>query len=156
MELALEGETRIESTPIMSTFMQWIHLMAAVITLGGVAFLVLIMMPALGVLNAEQRAALSKAVGERFRWASWSAILLLLVSGAYNIRRYYWEEPWDRAWTLLAAKMVLAFLLFAIVLTLTLPFERFAILRARQQKWYLVALIAGILVVVISAYLRPR
>ena len=71
----------------MTTFMQWVHLMAAVVGLGGLAFLLLIMIPALWVLSAEQREALTKAVGGRFRWASWSAIMLLLVSGLYNIRR---------------------------------------------------------------------
>jgi uncharacterized membrane protein len=137
----------------MTTFMQWVHLMAAVVGLGGLAFLLLIMIPALWVLSAEQREALTKAVGGRFRWASWSAIMLLLISGLYNIRRYYWEEPWDRAWKLLTAKIVLSFILFAIILGLTIPLKWLAPLRARRT-WLLVAFILGILVVVISAYLR--
>ena len=89
----------------MTTFMQWVHLMAAVVGLGGMGFLLLILIPSLGVLSAEQREALSKAVAGRFRWASWSAMTLLLISGLYNIRRYYWEEPWDRAWKFLALKI---------------------------------------------------
>ena len=138
----------------MTTFMQWVHLMAAVVGLGGMGFLLLILIPSLGVLSAEQREALSKAVAGRFRWASWSAMALLLISGLYNVRRYYWEEPWDRAWKFLALKIVLSFVLFGIVLGLTIPFKLFEPLRARRRMWLLVAFILGVVVVLISAYLR--
>jgi uncharacterized membrane protein len=117
-------------------------------------FLLLILIPAVGVLSAEQREALSKAVAVRFRWASWSAMTLLLVSGLFNLRRYYWEEPWGRAWKFLALKIILSFALFAIVLGLTIPFKLFEPLRARRRMGLLVAFILGVIVVLISAYLR--
>jgi uncharacterized membrane protein len=138
----------------MTTFMQWVHLMAAVVGLGGMGFLLLILIPSLGVLSTEQRGALSKAVAGRFRWASWSAMTLLVISGVYNIRRYYWEGPWDRAWKFLTLKVVLSFILFAIVLGLTIPFRLFEPLRTRWRMWLLAAFILGIGVVLISAYLR--
>ena len=138
----------------MTTFMQWVHLMAAVVGLGGMGFLLLILIPSLGALSAEQREALSKAVAGRFRWASWSAMTLLLISGLFNIRRYYWEEPWGRAWKFLALKILLSFALFAIVLGLTIPLRWFEGMRARRRMWLLVAFILGVVVVLISAYLR--
>jgi len=138
----------------MTTFMQWIHLMAAVVGLGGMGFILLILIPSLGVLDEEQRLKFSQAVAGRFRWASWSAMLLLLISGLYNVRRYYWEEPWDRAWKFLALKVLLSFLLFAIVLGITIPFKLFEPLRARRRMLLLVAFILGVVVVLISAYLR--
>ncbi|HMD86863.1 MAG TPA: hypothetical protein VKO18_19405 [Terriglobia bacterium] len=138
----------------MPTFMQWVHLMAGVVGLGGMGFLLLILIPSLGVLSEEQRAKLSKAVAGRFRWVSWSAMTLLLISGLYNIRRYYWEEPWDRAWRFLALKILLSFILFAVILGLTIPFKLFEPLRARRRMWLLVAFILGVVVVLISAYLR--
>ena len=45
----------------MPTLMQSIHLMAAVVGLGGMGFVLLILLPSLGVLSPEQREALSKA-----------------------------------------------------------------------------------------------
>jgi uncharacterized membrane protein len=138
----------------MTTFMQWVHLMAAVVGLGGMGFLLLILIPSLGVLSAEQREALSKAVAGRFRWASWSAITLLLLSGLFNVRHNYWEEPWGRAWKFLTLKIALSFTLFAIVLALTIPFRLFEPMRARRRIWLLVAFILGAVVVLISAYLR--
>jgi len=138
----------------MSTLMQWLHLMAAVVGLGGMGFLLLILLPSLGILSPEQREGLSKAVAARFRWATWSAILLLILTGLYNIRRYYWEDPWDRAWKLLTLKIVLSFGLFGIVLALGLPFRFLEPMRARRKKWLLAAFIMGVVVVLISAYLR--
>src|SRR5208283_4331004 len=128
----------------MTTFMQWVHLMAAVVGLGGMGFMLLILIPSLGVLSAEQREALSKAVAGRFRWASWSAMTLLLISGLYNIRIHYWEDPWGRAWKFLALKVLLSFVLFGIVLGLTIPFKLFGPLRARRRLWLLVAFILGV------------
>jgi uncharacterized membrane protein len=117
-------------------------------------FLLLILIPSLGVLSVEQRDALSKAAASRFRWATWSAVALLLLSGLYNIRRFYWEEPWGSAWRLLALKIMLSFAFFVIVLGLTVPFRLFEPLRARRRMWLLVAFILGVIVVLISSYLR--
>ncbi len=138
----------------MATFMQWIHLMAAVVGLGGMGFLLLILIPSLEVLSTEQREALSSAVAGRFRWAIWSAIVLLLLSGIYNTRYYFRDIPWGRAWEFLAVKIVLSFILFAIVLGLSIPFRLFEPLRVRRRQWLLVAFILGVIVVLISAYLR--
>ena len=138
----------------MATFMQWLHLMSAVVGLGGMGFLLLILIPSLGVLNQEQREALSRAIAGRFRWASWSAMILLVVSGLFAVRRYYWEEPWGAAWKILTLKISLSFVLFALVLGLTIPFRLFEPLRARRRMWLLVAFILGCVIVLISAYLR--
>lgn len=138
----------------MATLMQWVHVMSAIVGLGGMGFLLLILIPSLEVLSAEQRDALSRAVAGRFRWASWSAILLLLVSGIYNTRYYFREVPWGPAWQFLSLKIVLAFILFAIVLALSIPFRLFEPLRVRRRQWLLAAFILGVVVVLISAYLR--
>ena len=138
----------------MSTFMQWLHVMAAVVGLGGMGFLLVILLPSLGVLDTEQRDRLTKAVAARFRWATWSAIAVLILSGLYNVRRYYWEDPWDRAWKILTVKIALSFALFAIVLSLSVPLRLFERMRARRKDWLLAAFVIGVVVVLISAYLR--
>ncbi len=138
----------------MTTLMLWIHLIAAVAGIGGLAFLLLILMPSLRVLNPEQRSTLFQAVANRFRWVSWSAIVLLLASGFYNLRQYYWESSWGRSWSFLTLKIILSFVLFSIVLGLTIPAKVFDRLRARRQTWLIVALSLGVAVILISAYLR--
>lgn len=128
--------------------------MSAIVGLGGMGFLLLIMIPSLRVLTAEQRDSLSKAIASRFRWVTWSSFALLLLSGLYLVRRSYWEEPWGSAWTLLSLKIALSFTLFGIIMALTVPFRLFEPLRAHRRQWLLVAFIMGVVVVVISAYLR--
>lgn len=138
----------------MMIFMQWVHLMAAVVGLGGMGFLLLVLLPSLGVLSPDVRETLFRAVSVKFRWVSWSAIGLLLISGLYNVRQYYWEVAWGKSWSLLSIKIGLAFALFAIVLGLTLPFGIFNRMRARRQGWLIAAFTMGVVIVLISAYLR--
>lgn len=138
----------------MSTFVQWIHLSAAVLGIGGIAFMHIILLPSARVLNPDQREILLKAVTGKFRWVSWSVILLLLASGLYNVRQFYWEVPWGHSWKVLTVKIVLALLLFIIVLALTLPLKFLNWFRARRQMWLAIALTLAMTVILISAYLR--
>jgi len=138
----------------LSTFVQWVHVSAAVLGVGGIAFLHIIILPSMRALNPDQRETLLKAVLGKFRWVSWSVILLLLISGLYNVRQYYWEVPWGRAWLLLTIKIVLAMLVFAIALGLSLPLNFLNWFRARRQMWLAIALTLAMIVILISAYLR--
>ncbi len=138
----------------MSTLVQWLHVTAAVIGVGGMAFLLFILMPSLGALDPEQRDLLAKRVMNRFRWVIWSAIIVLLVSGLYSIRQYYWEMAWGKSWALLTVKIVLALFVFVIALALTLPFKLFDRVRARRQIWLSIAVGVAVAVIFIAAYLR--
>lgn len=138
----------------MATLVQWIHVTTAVIGIGGMGFMLVILMPSLKVLNPEQREALARAVMERFRWVSWSAIILLLASGLYNVREYYWRAPWGRAWFFLTIKILLSFTVFGISLALTVPLGFFDRLRRKRKLWLAIAFGTGIAVIYISAYLR--
>ncbi len=138
----------------MTTFMQWIHLSAAVIGVGGIAFLLFLLIPSARVLAPEQHDALLKRVQGRFRWVSWSVIVLLTGSGLYNVRAYYWELAWGRAWFWLTIKISLALLVFAVSLALTLPLPFLARFREQRERWLSVALALAMIVILISAYLR--
>jgi uncharacterized membrane protein len=138
----------------MSTLVQGIHVTAAVISVGGLAFLLLVLVPSLGNLQSEQRDLWAKQVMNRFRWVLWTAIVVLLVSGLYSIREYYWEVAWGKSWGLLTVKIVLAFVVFVIALALTLPLKLFNWVRARRQVWLSIAVGLAVTVLFISAYLR--
>jgi len=138
----------------MSTLVQGIHVTAAVISVGGLAFLLLVLVPSLGNLQSEQRDLWAKQVMNRFRWVLWTAIIVLLVSGLYSIREYYWEVAWGKSWGLLTVKIVLAFVVFVIALALTLPLKLFNWVRARRQVWLSIAVGLAVTVLFISAYLR--
>jgi len=138
----------------MSTLVQWLHVTAAVVGIGGMAFLLFILTPSLGALDSEQRDLLAKQVMKRFRWVIWSAILVLLVSGLYSIREYYWEVAWGKSWALLTVKIVLALFVFEIALALTLPIKFFDRVRARRQIWLSIAVGVAVAIIFIAAYLR--
>jgi uncharacterized membrane protein len=122
----------------MSTIFQWVHVGAAVIGVGGMGFLVIVLLPSLRVLNAEQRDQLAQAVIGRFRWVSWTVIILLLASGLYNVT-LVWEAPWGTYWRLLTVKVVFALVVFAISLALTVPFNFLEWFRAWRRPWLTLA-----------------
>jgi uncharacterized membrane protein len=138
----------------MSTFLQWIHVTAVVLSVGGMAFLLIVLTPGLGDIQPEQRQRLAKLVMNRFRWVLWSSMALILLSGLYSIREYYWEVAWGKSWELLTVKIVLAGVVFAIALAVTLPFKLFDWVRARRQTWLAIAVGLAVVVIFISAYLR--
>ena len=46
----------------MSTLIQWVHLTAAVLGVGGIGFLLIVLIPSARVLSADQRDLLLRAV----------------------------------------------------------------------------------------------
>ncbi len=137
----------------MSTFFQWMHVGAAVIGVGGMGFLIVVLLPSLSVLSPEHRDQLTRAVMGRFRWVSWAVILLLLVSGLYNVK-LVWEAPWGTYWWLLSVKIALALLVFLISLSLTLPLGFLDRFRAWRKLWLTLAFSLAMVVILIAAYLR--
>jgi uncharacterized membrane protein len=137
----------------MSTIFQWVHVGAAVIGVGGMGFLIIVLLPSLGALGPEQREQLAQAVMGRFRWVSWTVIVLLLASGLYNVK-LVWEAPWGTYWSFLTFKVILALLVFAISLALTLPFDFLKGFRARRRLWLTLAFALAMAVILVSAYLR--
>ena len=73
----------------------WLHILAAVIWIGGMVFLTLVLMP---VLRRPEylgnAAALIRATGMRFRWVGWLCLSLLLVSGTLHVgyRGFGWTD----------------------------------------------------------------
>ncbi len=137
----------------MSTLFQWIHVSAAVVGVGGMGFVLIVLLPSSRVLSPAQRDLLMQAVGGKFRWVSWAVILLLIGSGLYNLS-LVWEAPWGRYWQLLTVKIALAAVVFLISLCLTLPLEFLEPFRARRKFWLTIAFSVALVVILISAYLR--
>jgi uncharacterized membrane protein len=104
----------------MGPFLVWLHLLAAVAWIGGMAFLSLVLVP---VLKREpfaaQRGALIRAAALRFRFVVWSAIGVLLATGPWLAVRRGWSPG---AWpSVLTVKL----LLVVFLLTLTVAHDFF-------------------------------
>ncbi len=137
----------------MATLAQWIHVSAAVIGVGGIAFYLFVLRPSLETLEDEPRALLTGTAHKRFCWIIWSAILLLTASGIYNVH-LVWYVAWGRYWEFLALKIGLALIVFAIAFCLTVPLGIFERFRSRRDLWLSIAFGLAIAVILISAYLR--
>ena len=72
----------------------FLHILSAVIWIGGMLFLALVVVPTTRGLPPSERAALFGAVGRRFRGVGWACIGVLIVTGAINMayRGVTWEN----------------------------------------------------------------
>jgi putative copper resistance protein D len=62
----------------------FIHLLTAVIWIGGMIYTNLVFMPSLTVIEPSQRGAMIGAVEKRFTIVSWTSIFVLLASGFFK------------------------------------------------------------------------
>lgn len=72
----------------------FVHILSAIVWIGGMLFLALVVVPVTRGLPPAERAALFGAVGRRFRAVGWVCIGLLLVTGVVNTtyRGVTWEN----------------------------------------------------------------
>jgi uncharacterized membrane protein len=95
----------------MNLFFRWLHVLAAVIWLGGMLFITLVLVPVLRRIgDSALRSELLGQVGRRFRSVAWVALGLLLASGVANLL----ARPWylkSAAFQVKLALVVLALIL---------------------------------------------
>ena len=73
----------------------WLHILAAVVWIGGMVFIILVLIPVLRRREYRSLAApLIRLTGKRFRWVGWVCLGLLLVSGIFNVgyRGFGWMD----------------------------------------------------------------
>lgn len=72
----------------MIILLSWIHLLAAILWIGGIAFVSLALVPALKEESfAAQRGLLFRTVGVRFRAIVWLSVAVLAVTGTVLLSR---------------------------------------------------------------------
>src|SRR5436190_11214552 len=87
---------------LLYLFSVWLHILAAATWIGGMLFLVFVIIPV--TRQPEYRGAaagLIQQMGWRFRWVGWICLGLLLLSGLFNLasRDYSLDDVWSgRLW----------------------------------------------------------
>jgi copper resistance protein D len=67
-------------------FSVWLHVLAAMLWVGGMLFLVFVLVPVLrGSATPQEAARFVRATGQRFRSVGWAALLALVATGFANI-----------------------------------------------------------------------
>lgn len=84
----------------MNQWVVFVHIIAAIVWVGGMLFLPLVLVPIVRREEPRVRAALMSSVGHRFRTVGWIAIGVLLVTGVWNLRNRH--LPWE---TILSADL---------------------------------------------------
>lgn len=138
---------------LLNALIQWLHITAAVVGVGGIAFMRLILIPSLGQLEPPARQRLLESVLPKFRLTVWTVIGVLIGSGLYNLATsdHLGDPRYLRA---LEIKILLAVILFAISFGTTLPFPALAGMQKQRSRWLAVNLVLGIIILLFSAYLR--
>ena len=126
--------------------MRWLHVSSMATLVGGLIYARLAMTPACEALAPEGRDAVGERAAAAFRPLAFTAMAGLLVSGLYNVivtpghsARYH---------ALLGVKLLLAAHVFASVILIVQP------KRERRPRLMASAIVSGLIVILIAAYLR--
>ncbi|MEX2306353.1 MAG: hypothetical protein WD738_02100 [Pirellulales bacterium] len=158
--LAQQAVPRLDSVYWVMLVSRILHILGAIILVGGLFYLRAVIMPpaaATGAASADQQFG-----GRRAAWAMWVGIasLLLLVTGLWNyLQIIRMHERLATSYHMLAGiKMLLGLALFFLAALLAGRSAAAQTLRQRLRFWLNVCLILGIVTVVMGSLLRtyPR
>lgn len=161
-EMILEGEGIGPRTRItLRTIVQYLHLLATALAIGGVLFVAFLLVPAMAVLEPGQAERLLGAIMPTFSVIVWVALPTFLVTGilmwAFRARdagMSYGRFLRTRYSLLLIVKVLLAHVITGISLLLTLPIEAFAGAKQQMPTLMQVNAYAALAVLLIAAWLR--
>ena len=136
---------------------RWVHILSAIVAVGGAVFFRLILMPAVGsALSDEEHGRLHPVVMRRWTIFLHATILLFLLSGLYayfGITRFrHVDQPLYHA--LFGIKFLLAMGVIALAIGLTSRSELFAALRTGARLWWGVLVVTAVLVVLVAGVMR--
>jgi uncharacterized membrane protein len=74
----------------VALFVRWVHVLSAMIWVGGMLFIALVLVPVTRTLeDPSLRTRLVQETGRRFRTIAWIALALMIVTGLLNL----WWQP---------------------------------------------------------------
>lgn len=126
--------------------MRWLHISSMATLVGGFVYGRLAMTPALESLAQDARAAFGEKAAAAFRPLSYAAMAGLTLSGFYNLLSTPGHTP--RYHMLLGIKLLLVAHVFAVTFLIGHPEQK------RRARLMTGAFISGLVIVLISAYLR--
>ena len=132
----------------LGILMRWIHITSVITAIGGLLYAGLVIAPALSSLPAETRPEFAGAVNNRFRPLLRLAIVMLIVSGIYNLVTKANLPPGYHMW--FGIKMLLALHVIAVSFLLSSS----SVTQERRTRMTTGVVISAGVIVLLSAYLR--
>jgi uncharacterized membrane protein len=103
---------------VLPSLVLWIHILAAIAWVGGMIFLTLVVVPVeRGVQDRKLRYELVNKIGTRFKYLGWGSIVLLVITGLYNVLQKIpsWDVLLSTSYgKTLLLKLVFVFIMFAL------------------------------------------
>lgn len=142
---------------ILELVLRWAHILGAALLAGGIAYQAFVLVPALRALgDSEAAAAARETLRKRWSILVMVATTLLLVSGLVNTARISIEYrfPNEDYNLLLAAKLILALVVFFLASVLAGRSPLAERLRQNVARWSFVLLLATLAVVGLASVMR--
>ena len=130
----------------LGILMRWLHVASVATLIGGMLYGWMVLVPATGVLAADARKALADRAAALYSQLVFGAIAALLVSGGYNLATNPGHHT--RYYLLLIVKLMLVAHVFAVGIVLVTKNPE------HRGRLFGGAAISGLLIILISAYLR--
>ena len=145
------------SIAMLPLVMRWIHILSAIVALGGSIFIRFVLMPsAQQVLDDETHAKLRATITRRWMKFVHTCILLFLISGFYNylvVQRPI-HDGQAIYHMLFGIKFLLALVVFALAVALTSLKPWSEKLRANSKFWLLLLIALALVIVGISGVMK--
>jgi uncharacterized membrane protein len=137
---------------------RWIHIITAVVLVGGSIFLRFVLGPAAAQLPDESHAKLKELVLGTWKKFVHGGIALFLISGFYNYLVVQGPlHKGDKLYhPLMGIKILLALAVFVIASGLVGRSKAFAGMRAKAKLWQGIMITLAILIIGISGFLKVR
>ncbi len=140
--------------PLFDLVLRWVHILAAVIVVGGVFFMRVVLMPAARSLPDEAHDTFRQKLLARWRPVIHSCMGLLLLSGLVRIFIVIPLHKSQMAYhAALGIKVMLALIMFVIAAALVGRNPAFEGMRKASAKWLLLSLALAIVVVCLGGFL---
>ncbi|RMH09723.1 MAG: hypothetical protein D6704_00745 [Nitrospirae bacterium] len=101
---------------MVSSIVAWLHLLAAVMLIGGLLFIQCVLRPAVAS-ETDKASHMMRLVGRRFRIVAWISITGLILTGAYRLLQESGSGRLETSW---GAVLMVKLFLFAIAVGLLL------------------------------------
>jgi uncharacterized membrane protein len=142
---------------ILTIVVRWVHILAAVIAIGGLFHMRYVLMPAVReALSDEEHQRLRKSVSSRWSRIVNIAIGVLLLTGFYNFFTIGLEKSQGAPTysMLFGIKFLLALAVFFISSALVGKAKVFDGMRAKAGMWMTINVMLGFLVILLSGWLK--
>jgi uncharacterized membrane protein len=139
----------------LNILMQWIHLSAIAIALGGAFYSYFVLLPALQTLPDPEKKLLLEKTQSQFRRVVWTCVLLITISGLVNFIKVHpvlFTPSLKR--TLLLTKVVLVLILVGILTILNTSFSWVKPFQAKRKQWLMTNILLAIAIIGLSVWLK--